>query len=113
MNEENLWNAFVLSGSVTDYLNYEESPAKQIADEYWNLNITQVDEIVEKCKKERVDGVLNFCIEILDQVLEKDKLKQELLDCICKNIVDVYFLRRIDTYDTIRNKQNVIKENVR
>ena len=25
---------------VTDYLNYEESPAKQIADEYWNLNIT-------------------------------------------------------------------------
>ena len=48
---------------VTDYLNYEESPAKQIADEYWNLNITQVDEIVEKCKKERVDGVLNFCID--------------------------------------------------
>jgi len=25
MNEENLWNAFVLSGSVTDYLNYAKN----------------------------------------------------------------------------------------
>lgn len=48
---------------VTDYLRYEDSPAKQIADEYWDLNITQVDEIVEKCRKEKVDGVLNFCID--------------------------------------------------
>lgn len=46
---------------VTDYL--EDSPAKQIADEAWMLNITDIDGIVEKCKQTGVDGVLNFCID--------------------------------------------------
>lgn len=48
---------------VTDYLQPELSPAKLLADEYWMLNITQIDEIVEKCKVEHVDGVLAFCID--------------------------------------------------
>lgn len=48
---------------VTDYLALEDSPAKQIADEYWNLSITDVDEIVKKCEEEKVDGVLAFCID--------------------------------------------------
>lgn len=48
---------------VTDYLALEDSPAKQIADEHWNLSITDVDAIVEKCKEEKVDGVLAFCID--------------------------------------------------
>ncbi len=42
---------------VTDYLN--NSPAKQIADESWNLNIMDVDLIVEKCKEEKVDAVIS------------------------------------------------------
>lgn len=46
---------------VTDYL--ENSPAKKIADESWMLNITDVDGIVTKCKQEKIDGVLNFCID--------------------------------------------------
>lgn len=46
---------------VTDYL--ETSPAKELADEAWMLNITDVDGIVERCRKENVDGVLNFCID--------------------------------------------------
>lgn len=46
---------------VTDYL--EDSPAKMLADEAWMLNITDVDAIVEKCKEENVDGVMNFCID--------------------------------------------------
>ena len=46
---------------VTDYL--PDSPGKQIADEAWNLNILEVDEIVEKCRNENVDGVLSFCID--------------------------------------------------
>lgn len=46
---------------VTDYL--EDSPAKKIADEAWMLNITDVDGIVEKCREEHVDGVMNFCID--------------------------------------------------
>ena len=48
---------------VTDYLAIEDSPAKQIADEYWDISITDVDAIVAKCKKEHVDGVLAFCID--------------------------------------------------
>ena len=46
---------------VTDYLS--DSPAKQLADEAWMLNITDVDAIVKKCIDERVDGVMNFCID--------------------------------------------------
>lgn len=48
---------------VTDYLDVEESPAKQIADEYWDLSITDVDAIVQKCKEEKVNGVLAYCID--------------------------------------------------
>ena len=46
---------------VTDYL--ENSPAKLIADESWMINIMSVDEIVSRCKEEKIDGVLNFCID--------------------------------------------------
>lgn len=46
---------------VTDYL--PDSPAKKIADESWTLNITDIDGIVECCKKAGVSGVLNFCID--------------------------------------------------
>ena len=48
---------------VTDYLLPECSPAKQIADEYWMLNITDVDAIVKRCREEKVDGVLAYCID--------------------------------------------------
>lgn len=46
---------------VTDYL--EDSPAKQIADEAWLINIMDIDSIVSKCKEAGVDGVINFCID--------------------------------------------------
>lgn len=48
---------------VTDYLDVESSPAKQIADEYWNLSITDIEAIAKKCREERVDGVLSYCID--------------------------------------------------
>jgi len=48
---------------VTDYLPLEESPAKQVADEYWMLNIMDIDSIVAKCIEEHVDGVLAYCID--------------------------------------------------
>ena len=44
---------------VTDNLEAEDSPAKQIADECWKLNIYDIDAIVEKCKAEKVDGVIS------------------------------------------------------
>lgn len=48
---------------VTDNLNPQSSPAKQMADEYWMLSITDVDAIVNKCRQEKIDGVLAFCID--------------------------------------------------
>ena len=47
---------------VTDYLPLEQSPAKQLADHAWDLNVFDCDQIVEKCKKEGIDGVLNVYI---------------------------------------------------
>ena len=46
---------------VSDFL--EDSPAKLLADESWMYSITDVDEIVQRCIDEKVDGVLNFCID--------------------------------------------------
>ena len=46
---------------VTD--NIANSPAKKIADESWMYSITDIDAIVERCKTEPVDGVVNFCID--------------------------------------------------
>lgn len=48
---------------VTDYLPLEESPAKQIADHAWDLDIFDVDGIVDRCKEEGIDGVLNVYID--------------------------------------------------
>lgn len=48
---------------VTDYLKIEDSPAKQMADEAWMYNIMDVDSIVARCREEKVDGVLSFCID--------------------------------------------------
>ena len=48
---------------VTDYLIPEQSPAKLYADEYWMIDIMDVDAIVAKCREEKVDGILAFCID--------------------------------------------------
>lgn len=48
---------------VTDYLPYEEAPAKQIADYYFMNNITDIDGIVELCVKEKIDGILSTSLD--------------------------------------------------
>ena len=48
---------------VTDYLPVEQAPAKQIADHYSMLNITQIDEIVEYCRAEGIDGVISTSLD--------------------------------------------------
>lgn len=48
---------------VTDNLNFKDAPAKQIADEALNYDIYDIDHIVAYCKKNKVDGVLGFCID--------------------------------------------------
>ncbi|MBO5312821.1 MAG: hypothetical protein J6B29_02535 [Clostridia bacterium] len=60
---------------VTDYLPVEKAPAKQIADKYFMYNITEIDEMVDMCKKEGVDGVistsLDACQKPYQQVCER------------------------------------------
>ena len=44
---------------VTDYnLDHTISPAKDIADEYWDINWSDVDSLQERCKETGVDGVI-------------------------------------------------------
>ncbi len=58
---------------VTDYL--VDSPAKVMADEGWMLNIMDVDDIVKRCREEKVDGVLSVgidpCQRPYQQICEK------------------------------------------
>lgn len=46
---------------VTD--NIPGSPAKQIADKSYDIDLADVDGIVEMCKKEKVDAVISVCID--------------------------------------------------
>lgn len=60
---------------VTDYLPYDKAPAKQIADNYFMYNITDIDEMVQLCKEEKIDGVistsLDACQKPYQQLCEK------------------------------------------
>lgn len=56
---------------VTDYLQPEQSPAKQIADESALLSILDVDEIVDYCRTHAVDGAMNFCNDPATKALQQ------------------------------------------
>lgn len=43
---------------VTDYLPPESSPAKRAADEYWMVSYGDIDTLAQRCREERIDGVL-------------------------------------------------------
>lgn len=43
---------------VTDWHELEKSPAKQIADEYWNISLMDYDTLLNKIKECGVDGIL-------------------------------------------------------
>lgn len=44
---------------TTDNVPYEDSPGKQISDEYWNFNIYDIDSIVQKALETGLDGVIS------------------------------------------------------
>ena len=43
---------------VADYLPVEQSPAKLIADDHWEISTADIERLAEKCKERKVDGVL-------------------------------------------------------
>lgn len=54
---------------VTDYYDLEKSPAKKIADEYWNISWSDIDLLEKKCKEVGIDGITagysEFTVECL------------------------------------------------
>ena len=53
---------------VTDPRAPEESIAKLVADEYWMINVSDIDLLENKCKEENINavicGVSEFCLEV-------------------------------------------------
>lgn len=43
---------------VTDLHGYEKSPAKHVADEYWDISLMDYEQLVPKIKEREVDGIL-------------------------------------------------------
>lgn len=43
---------------VTDWNRIENAPAKQIADEYWNISLLEYEELATKIKEDTIDGIL-------------------------------------------------------
>lgn len=58
---------------VTD--NVKNSPAKAISDISYDINVTDIDELIKMCKKEKVDavisGYLDFCQRYYQELCEK------------------------------------------
>ena len=42
---------------VTDYVPYEKSKAKQLADEYWDIDVKDIDALEKKCLENDVTAV--------------------------------------------------------
>ena len=61
---------------VTDYYDIENSPAKLIADEYWNISWNDIDALEKKCREAHVDGVttgysespVGCCIQLCERL---------------------------------------------
>lgn len=61
---------------VTDYYNTEVSPAKKMADEYWDISWSDLDTLEQKCRESRIDGIttgysetpLEMCIKLCDRL---------------------------------------------
>ena len=60
---------------VTDYLPLEKSPAKKIADKYYMYDVSNTEEIVKLCQREKIDGAislnLDFCQRPYQIICEK------------------------------------------
>lgn len=60
---------------VTDYNTLENAPAKQIADEHFMVNVTEVERVVELIHRESIDGVVagfsDFILPYYAQICKK------------------------------------------
>lgn len=57
---------------VTDYKPLEESPEKQMADEFWMVDVTDPDELERRCREEKVTGIFagnhELCLDMVQEL---------------------------------------------
>lgn len=58
------------------YCDWEISPAKKIADDAWNIDYTDTEQVVQKCREEHIDGVIAGYGE--DRVAAASRISQKL-----------------------------------
>lgn len=113
---------------VTDWNKIENAPAKQIADEYWNISLLEYEELASKIKEDKIDGVLtgftdsyllpyqHLCEitglpcyatkEVFETTMDKAKFKQ-----LCRDngvpVIPEYDLATFDP-NTINEKNKII-----
>ncbi|MCF2559931.1 ATP-grasp domain-containing protein [Prevotella brevis] len=60
---------------VTDYLEPEKSRAKLVSDEYWMINVAEVDLLEQKCREEGITaiicGISEFCLEVCMELCKR------------------------------------------
>lgn len=49
---------------VVDNLPVEDSPAKQVADEHWEISLTDIDALIVRSRTEKIDGVIGYCNDL-------------------------------------------------
>lgn len=113
---------------VTDWNKLENAPAKQIADEYWNISLLEYEELASKIKEDKIDGILtgftdsyllpyqHLCEitglpcyatkEVFETTMDKAKFKQ-----LCRDngvpVIPEYDLATFDP-NTINEKNKII-----
>ena len=84
---------------VTDrHIDLDRSPAKRIADEYWNIDWSDIPALEEKCRQEQIDGVFAGF----------DELRLDNLVVLCKHLNLPCYInkKQLDiTRDKLRFKQ--------
>lgn len=89
---------------VTDYL--ADSPAKQLADERWMLNVKDVDSIVEKCREVQVDAVISTHLDPCQRPYQM--ICERLgLPCYIDNFEQVHALTDKDAFKALCEKHGV------
>ena len=79
---------------VADYLPVNQSPAKQIADEIWDVSTSDVDELIQKVREENINAVFTGVHEYnIDKALK-----------ICTNL-SLPFYALPNTYSKLSNKE--------
>ncbi len=60
---------------LTDYLPPEENTLKKTADEYWMTDVSDIDELEERCRRENISGIFaatsEFCLDAAKELCDR------------------------------------------